>query len=187
MYRYILCVSICTVIWIVNGICIIEGIKKQILSETYTHIGLSIFFTLLAIELTLGSAEAWMHFNILWLKVIGWVLYIPSAFLTFGSLITLKHKGKPETHDFTSTTTLINTGIYRIVSQPMTLGMAIWSIALILVFQSIISIILGIASTFCFWMGAKKETEKNIKKFGDTYKEYINKVPMWNVFKRLRK
>jgi len=35
-------------------------------------------------------------------------------------------------------------------------------------------------------MGATKEDEFNIKEFGDDYKEYMHKVPMWNVFKRLK-
>jgi len=26
-----------------------------------------------------------------------------------------------------------------------------------------------------------------MRKFGDEYREYMKKVPMWNIFKRLRK
>ena len=77
--------------------------------------------------------------------------------------------------------------MYGIIRQPITLGMTIWSIALILVFQSILSIILGTLSIFCFWMSARKEAEYNIKKLRDEYKEYMKKVPMWNIFKGLRK
>jgi len=36
-------------------------------------------------------------------------------------------------------------------------------------------------------MGARKEAKYNIKKFGDDYREYVKKVPMWNVLKGLRK
>lgn len=187
MYRYVLCAGICAVIWIVNGRWIIQAVREHVISEIYTHMGFSIFFTLLALELILGNSGAWMQFDILWLQIIGFILYIPSAYLVSTSLISLKHKGKSETADPTSTIVLVDTGVYRIVRQPMTLGMAVWSCALILVFQSILSIILGVSSTFCFWMSARKETEYNIKKFGDSYKEYINKVPMWNFLKELRK
>lgn len=69
----------------------------------------------------------------------------------------------------------------------MFLGTAVWSAALILVFQSILSIVLGTLAIFCFWMASKEEDELNIKKFGKTYGEYIKKVPMWNAFKGLRK
>jgi protein-S-isoprenylcysteine O-methyltransferase Ste14 len=182
-----LCISICALIWIVNGIWLIQAIREHVASEIYMHIGLGIFFSLLALELIIGIQGAWTHFEIFWLAVIGWILYIPSAILVFGSMIELKHKGKPKGADFTATTTFIDSGIYSLFRQPMTLGAAIWSIALVLVFQSILAVILGLVSLFCFCMSARKESEYNIEKFGDAYKEYMKKVPMWNILKGLRK
>jgi protein-S-isoprenylcysteine O-methyltransferase Ste14 len=82
---------------------------------------LGIFFTLLVLELTIDIRGAWMHFGIFWLEVIGWILYIPSAILVFGSIIELKRKGKPETYDPSYTTTFVDTGIYGIIRQPITL------------------------------------------------------------------
>ena len=181
--RYLLCIVICTIIWIINGRYIIQAVREHFSGEFYMHIGLGIFFALLGIELTVGIY--WLHFNISWLKIIGWVLYIPSAYLVIVSHIALTHKGKSGT-SYLDTTTLVDTGIYSTIRQPMTLGMTIWSIALILVFQSIPSIILGICSSFCFWMSARKEVEYNIKKFGENYNKYIKRVPMWNIFKRIR-
>jgi protein-S-isoprenylcysteine O-methyltransferase Ste14 len=178
-----LCISICTIIWIVNGIWLTQAIKERISSEIYMHIGLGIFLSLLALELTIGIRGAWTHFEIFWLEVIGWILFIPSATLVFGPMIELKHKGKPKNADFTATSTFIDTGTYSFFRQPMTLGAAIWSIALALVFQSILAVILGLVSLFCFWMSARKESEYNIRKFGDAYKEYMKKVPMWNILK----
>ncbi|MDI6885451.1 MAG: NnrU family protein [archaeon] len=186
MYRYILCVGICAIIWIVNGRWIIQAIREQVTSEIYMHLGLSIFFTLLTLELTLGTFKLWRQLDIPWLTVVGLLLYVPSGYLVASSLYALKHKGKPKTTDFTASTTLVDTGIYSLVRQPMTLGMAIWSIALILVFQAIIAVILGVISLFCFWMSAREESEYDIRKFGNAYKEYMQNVPMWNILKGLR-
>jgi len=47
--------------------------------------------------------------------------------------------------------------------------------------------ILGIIAIFCAWMASRKEDEFNILKFGDDYREYMKKVPMWNVLKGLRR
>jgi len=151
------------------------------------HIGLGIFFSLLTLELTIG--KIWLHFDIPWLKIIGWILYIPSAYLVVASHTDLTSKGKPKTSGPSGldTTVLIDTGIYGIIRQPMTLGMAIWSTAFILVFQSIISIILSVCAIFCFWMSARKEAKDNIKKLGEKYREYSRRVPMWNVFKGIKK
>jgi len=182
-----LCIGICAIIWIVNGIWIRQAVKERFTSEIYIHTGLGVFFTMLTLELTIGIRGAWTHLGISWLGLIGWILYIPSAYLVIASMHALKHKGKPETADPTATTTFIDIGVYSVVRQPMTLGMAIWSVALILVFQSILAVILGIVSLFCFWMSARKEAEYNIRKFGDKYKEYTRKVPMWNIFKGIRK
>ena len=137
--------------------------------------------------MTLGTFKLWARLDIFWLEVIGLALYIPSAYLVAASMHALKHKGRPKTTDPTATTTFIDTGVYGVVRQPMTLGMAIWSIAFMLAFQSILAVVLGTVSLFCFWISAKKEAEYNIKKFGVEYKEYMKKVPMWNFFKGLRK
>ncbi|MEA1965267.1 MAG: isoprenylcysteine carboxylmethyltransferase family protein [Candidatus Aerophobetes bacterium] len=182
-----LCIGICAIIWIVNGIWIRQAAKERFTAEIYIHAGLGIFFTLLALELTIGIRGAWMHFEIGWLALIGWILYIPSAILVFGSLIQLKRKGKPATYDPSYTTAFVDTGIYGVIRQPISLGMAIWSIALILVFQSMLSIVLGISAIFFCWMSARKEAEYNIGKFGDKYKEYMRRVPMWNLWKGLTK
>jgi len=187
MLTIYLCISICVIIWIVNGIWLIQAVREHVTSEIYMHIGLGIFFSLLALELTVGMHGAWTHFGISWLALIGWILYIPSAILVFGSFIELKRKGKPETYDPSYTTTFVDTGVYGIIRQPITLGMAIWSIALILVFQSILSIILGLFVIFCCWVSARKESEYNTKKFGDKYREYMKRVPMWNIFKGIRR
>lgn len=187
MYRYILCVAIFTVIWIVNGRWLRQAVRKRIASEIYIHIGLGIFFTLLTLELSLGIFKLWPRLDILWLQVIGLVLYVPSAYLVTASMHALKHKGRPETSDPTATTTFIDTGVYGIIRQPLTLGMAIWSVAFMLAFQSILAILLAGVSLFCFWISARKESEYNIRKFGGEYRKYMKRVPMWNVFKGLRK
>ena len=187
MYRYILSVAICVVIWIVNGKEIIRALRERATSEIYIHTGMGIFFSLLTLEWALGVFRLWTRLEILSLRVIGFILFIPSAYLVAVSHYELKHKGRPTSAKISTTTAFVDAGIYRIVRQPMTLGMAIWSIALILVFQSVLSIILGASSIVCFWLSARKEVEYNIGKFGDNYREYMKKIPMWNIIRGLRR
>jgi protein-S-isoprenylcysteine O-methyltransferase Ste14 len=68
---------------------------------------------------------------------------INGKWLVASSIITLRHKGKPEGPDPLATTTPIDTGIFRVVRHPLYLGTALWSIALMLAFQSVISVVLG--------------------------------------------
>ena len=122
MYSYILCIGICAVIWTVNGIWLRQAVRKCITSEIYIHTGLGIFFSLLALELTLGTFKLWARLDIFWLEVIGLALYIPSAYLVAASMHALKHKGRPKTADPTATTTFIDTGVYGFCSPAYDFG-----------------------------------------------------------------
>jgi protein-S-isoprenylcysteine O-methyltransferase Ste14 len=175
---------ICAIIWIFFlGILIPERKGKRIVSEIYGHCGMSFILT----SLVLGIGGVGIQHSILLLKIIGFILYIPAVFLIVYPTIALKRKGKPRSKDFTTTTSLVTTGIYRIVRHPMSLGMVIGAIGLMLTFQSILSIILGVAAIFCLYIYSKKEDSFNIEQFGDSYKEYMKKVPMWNIIRGLRK
>ena len=187
MQRYLLCIAISGVVWIINGRWLVHAVRKRITSEIYIHTGAGLFFSLLVLELTLGPFRLWPRIDILWIQILGFALYVPSGYLVAASFHALHSKGKSESADPTATTTFVDSGIYGIVRQPMTLGMAIWSIALILVFQSSLAIILGIISIVCFWLSARKESEYDISKFGEKYREYMRKTPMWNVFRRPRR
>ena len=161
---------------------LIPMIKERIVHEIYEACGLGGFFTLLI----LGLSGVLTQFNILPLRIIGFVLYVPAAFFVVSAFITLKRKGKPET-GWEETTAIIDSSVFRIVRHPLYLGTAIWTVGLMFVFQSIPLAILGIVNIFCFYMASRNEDAFNIEKFGDGYKEYMKKVPMWNAFKGLRK
>lgn len=185
MIRFLICIGIGAIVWIINIKEIIHAVKNRMPSEFLIHAGLGLFLSIMIIEWTLGAFSYWERLDIFWLKIIGFILFIPSAYLEWASHKILKHKATPESGKLDSTTIFVDSGIYGIVRQPMTLGMAIWSIALILVFQSLLSLILGLLCVFCFWLSAKKEGEHNIAKFGQVYQEYMQQVPMWNALSGL--
>ncbi len=182
MLVYIICGVICLFIWVGS---LIPAIKTRLACEIYGHTGMAIFFTLLV--LGFGIPQLWDIFpDILWLEIIGYVLFIPAAFLVASSFIGLYRKGKAKTLAPSDPMTLVDTGIYGIVRHPMHLGMAVWSFALILVFQSALSLVLGLIAIFLLWMASREEDRFNLKKFGGSYKKYIKKVSMWNAFKGLK-
>jgi protein-S-isoprenylcysteine O-methyltransferase Ste14 len=184
MRPLLLCIGLCAIIWIFNGYSIVHAIKKKILAELYMHAGMGIFFSVMVLELTIGNAGAWERLDSLWLQVCGFALYLPSGYLVINSVIALRHRGKARGTDFTESTRLIKEGLYGRIRQPMSLGLAIWSVAFILVFQSVPAVILCLLSLSCFRMAAMTEGKYNIRKFGEEYKEYMKKVPMWNFFEK---
>jgi len=187
MWAYI----ISAIVWIVNGKYIIQAIREHNQSEVYEHFGLAIYLTLLV--LGIGTPQMGGVFShLLWLKIIGFILFIPSALLVGLPIVTLERRGKTKTSASplfapSDATIMLDTGIFGVVRHPLYLGTALWSVALMLVFQSILSVVLGIVAIACFWMASRKEDEFNVKKFGDAYREYMKRVPMWNIFRGLRK
>jgi protein-S-isoprenylcysteine O-methyltransferase Ste14 len=181
MLTYIICGVICLFIWVVS---LIPAIKERFASEIYGHTGMALFFTLLV--LGFGIPRLGNIFpDILWIEIIGYVLFIPAAFLVASSFHCLFRKGKARTLSPSDKMTLVDTGIYGVVRHPMLLGMAVWSFALILVFQSALSVVLGISAIVLSWMAAREEDKINQKKFGTSYKKYMTMVPRWNAFKGL--
>ena len=186
MDKYLIGTVIILIIWILNGKSIIDGIKKKISGEIYHHVGIGIFLTLIVIEKFYKKPEILIDFDVFWLKIIGYVLFIPSALFIFGSLYQLKTKGKADSLGPQGTNRLVDNGVFGIVRHPMWIGFSLWSFAVILCFQSLLSFVLGTISILCFRIASVKEDNEGIKAFGDEYYEYIKKVPMWNFFKWLK-
>jgi protein-S-isoprenylcysteine O-methyltransferase Ste14 len=158
---------------------LISVIRKRMVGETYEAFGLGLYFT------QIFWSQYWMKLDIQTLRVIGFSLFIPALLFVAASFATLKAKGKP-TDSWESTTSFVQNGVYRVTRHPMFFGTAIWSFALVLVIQSLISVILALIAIFCFWMASKKEEEFNLTKFGNEYRKYLDTVPRWNFIKGMK-
>ena len=169
----------CAVIWVVFiFMWLIPVIRKRIVYEIYEGFGLGGFFSLLALNL----GDSWTHYDILALKIIGFILYLPAIFFIAISFLNLRQKGKPE-DAWEHTTVLVSSGVYGIVRHPMYFGTAVWTLGAMLVFPSIPSALLGVACLICYFIACKKEDDYNLEKFGPAYKEHMQKVPMINIFR----
>jgi len=158
------------VIWV--GL-LIPVVKERRVWIACAHGGTGLFFT--ALFLSLGLGQTGDIADIIWLEIIGFILFIPAAILIASAMFAVAQG------------TLVRTGISGIVRHPMYLGTAIAAFALMLVFQSILAICLGIIAAFLLWMAAKLEDDYNIERFGDSYRKYMTRVPRWNALKGLRK
>ena len=183
-FELVIVIAIAGIVWALNIRSIRHGFCEKIASEIYMHTGLGLFFTLLPLEILLGHAGLWPRLDIQLLTFIGFILYIPATIFVVGSFVAFHHKGKTEAGDITATTAFVDTGVFAIVRQPMTLGMAFFSIALIILGQSIIILVMGMIAFACFYMSARLEAPRNIEKFGEEYQKYVERVAMWNFFKR---
>jgi protein-S-isoprenylcysteine O-methyltransferase Ste14 len=164
MWAYI----VVAVIWI--GL-LIPVIRERRTWIACAHGGTGLFFT--SLFLSLGLDQTGDIADIVWLKIIGFILLIPAIILIIAAMFAVARGS------------LVKSGISGIVRHPMYLGTAIAAFALMLVFQSILSVVLGIIAIALLWMAAALEDTYNIERFGDSYRTYMKSVPRWNVFKGL--
>jgi len=178
---------ICAAIWI--GFIlhwIVGSIPKRRVFEIYAGCGIGICFTLLIFRLfgLFQHPKGVLVFKVL--QAVGNILYLIAILMAVVTFVTIGFKGRPK-GSIEDTTVLIERGIFRIVRHPLYLALAFWSIGLVLLAKSIPSTVLGITALCCFWMAAKKEDAFNLRKFGDDYRAYMGKVPMWNVLRGLKR
>ena len=176
MVRYMLLGVLLAAIWAFNLRWIVHALRQRIRSEMFMHFGLVMFISIVAVELILGSAAAWARLNSTAARIAGLILFLPSGALVISALIALHRSGRAR--DLTESELLVTNGVSRLLREPMTLGIALWSLALVLLFQSLFSLCLAAVTAALMWLAARTEPEYNRRKFGRAYTEYARTVPM---------
>ena len=109
--------------------------------------------------------------NIKELIVVGYIILGIGALFFILSVYTLRRKG---------TSNVVDSGIYSIVRHPMYLGGMVMFFSHIFLGQNWIVAISTIVGIVCCYLIILSADQRNIEKFGDDYKLYIQKVPRAN-------
>ena len=75
----------------------------------------------------------------------------------------------------------VDTGIYAVVRHPLYLGWLLIYVVLILLSRYWLTAIIGIPGMICVYLISRQEDQHLIEKFGDDYKDYMQKVPRMNL------
>jgi len=116
------------------------------------------------------------------LAYIGVSLYVFSG-LIFGMLPVFEFRKKgmvKKGKSYIHTTKLVDTGIYSIVRHPQYITFMLWSVAGMFLFQHWIVIILGIPILPLTYIDLFNADKDAINKFGESYKQYMKRVPRAN-------
>ncbi len=112
----------------------------------------------------------------------GWISLWTAGIFGMLPVITFRRKGSvPKGESYMKTTVLVDAGIYAIVRHPQ--GGTAWlliSLGVMLIAQHWTSVILGLASMALAYADTFKLDQYCIEKFGDAYKDYIERVPRVN-------
>ena len=178
---------VCAGIWIGFIVHWVTGsIPGKRFYEIYAGSGIAICLTLLLFGL-FGWYPPRDDSSLLWaVHVAGTVLYWGSVVLVLLSILALARRGQPDGF-FERTTTLIDSGLFGVIRHPLYLGIALWSLGLVLKIQGILPSLAGTVALGCAWAASRKEEEFNLEKFGEGYAEYMTMVPAWNALKGLHR
>jgi protein-S-isoprenylcysteine O-methyltransferase Ste14 len=116
------------------------------------------------------------------LEIIAWVVLALSLVLVFAPIVMFPRRGGvPKGKSFVQTTRMVDTGIYAIVRHPQYSG-GIYAIFLtnFLLYPHWLFAMLGVAGTIVTYLGCVEEDKLLVKKFGDDYWEYMQRVPRTN-------
>ncbi len=151
-------------------------------SKSPIHQAFHIALLVLGLALIGAFIYYFNHGKNLALKISGIVLWIFSAFLGWFPIYTFRKKGGVPIGDgFVKTTKLVTTGIYSIVRHPQYLAGMLLGFSFALISQHWLVLVLGIPFIIIFYIAALDEDESLVNKFGDSYKEYMKKVPRTNL------
>jgi protein-S-isoprenylcysteine O-methyltransferase Ste14 len=107
------------------------------------------------------------------LVVVGYIILGIGALFFILSVFTLRKKG---------TSHVVDSGIYGIIRHPMYLGAMVMFFSHIFFGQNWIVVISTVIAIMCCCLIIKSGDQRNIEKFGEDYKIYMQKVPGMNFF-----
>jgi protein-S-isoprenylcysteine O-methyltransferase Ste14 len=105
------------------------------------------------------------------------------GFFVFGGMARdsfQKKGGAKDEKDWLKTKVVVDSGIYAVVRHPIYVSFMFYVVGLMLISQHWLSVIFGIPIIVFFYQCMLKEERYDIEKFGDDYKQYMQKVPRMN-------
>lgn len=117
------------------------------------------------------------------ISFLGFILLLVAFAVFILSAVTLRVKGRPPS-GWEDTTEFIDIGIYRVVRHPIYLAAMAGAIGAILVNFSLSAMVLNLAAILLFVKTSVAEDRFNLGKFGDSYRDYVQRVPGLNFLGR---
>jgi protein-S-isoprenylcysteine O-methyltransferase Ste14 len=122
---------------------------------------------------------------------IGWGVLMLSAIFGWLPIFTFRRKGDVKGRGYIHTTVLVDSGVYGIVRHPQYLAGVLMNIALPMITQHWLVAGFGLVAAIITYLNTYIEEEDNIKKFGEAYQRYTQKVPrmnfIWGIFQAIRR
>jgi protein-S-isoprenylcysteine O-methyltransferase Ste14 len=154
----------------------VGAVKRKMTHEIFMSVGSGLLIS--SFFFSVGGVSAPVVVSLLgsFLLLVAFAVFILSA-------VILRVKGKPPS-GWEDTTEFIDIGIYRVVRHPIYLAAVVGAIGAILVNFSVSAMVLNLAAIFLFVKTSVAEDRFNLGKFGDSYRDYVERVPRLNFLGR---
>ena len=116
------------------------------------------------------------------LRLAGWILWAIGAAFGILPTFTLRAKGGVSPGRPTADTArVVDSGLYAVVRHPQYLAQEFLCPAVMLIAQHWAVVVIGIVPMVLTYLDAIREDHACIRKFGDDYRRYVERVPRMNL------
>jgi protein-S-isoprenylcysteine O-methyltransferase Ste14 len=141
--------------------------------------GLGIGGMLVAVQLALLAVGGFGPVG--WLARSGGVLALVALVFLIVPVVQFKRHGGAAPGDiFANTTVVVDTGLYAVVRHPQFLAMPVLVAGIALLAQRWGVALVGAAAVGAFLVDFSRADRRDVAKFGQSYREYMQRVPGWN-------
>ena len=121
--------------------------------------------------------------GILFLQWLGWAFWLLSVYFGFAPIfIFRKLGGVARGKSYVQTTKLVDTQLYAIVRHPQYLAGILLNLTMFLLAQKWLVLLPGIISVWLIYWDIQDADQEGIEKFGEAYREYMQRTPQINFF-----
>ena len=121
------------------------------------------------------NADTWFRDPLSVFQILSWICLAGSFILASVGFYQIKTQGNPG-GDFEDTITLIKTGVYKYIRHPLYASLIIFSLGAFLKNPSPLGCGLVITTAAGVFWTANIEERFNLERFGDEYREYMDKT-----------
>jgi len=143
------------------------------------------FYRFFAFECLLGlvilNAESWFKRPFSLLQLVSWVFLVSSLILALHGFRLLRKLGAPD-DDIEDTTRLVTVGAYRYIRHPLYASLNLLGAGAFLKRPAFIGFLLLLALLVFLFATARMEEQGNLRRFGDAYRQYMEKTKMFIPF-----
>jgi protein-S-isoprenylcysteine O-methyltransferase Ste14 len=115
------------------------------------------------------------------LQWLGWGIWVLSVIFGVGPIFILRSRGGvAKGQSYVKTTQLVDSSLYAIVRHPQYVAGMLFNLALMLLAQHWVVILVGAVCMVLFYIDTQAADQEGIEKFGEAYREYMQRVPQAN-------